>query len=68
LSVNWLFDDYKRHNSALPSLLAKAFGDSDRLVIPALFTGGETQFNDDASAIAWVQNMIEQHSGLLEAA
>ena len=66
--VNWLFDDHKRHNSALPSLLAKAFGDSDRLVIPALFTGGETQFNDDATAIAWVQSMIEQHSGLLEAA
>jgi hypothetical protein len=66
--VNWLQDSHDRHPSLLRDCLPALTACADFLLVPSLITAGETQFDSDESAAAWVQAQLDKHGGAAMAA
>lgn len=66
--VNWLQDNYKRHPELLRACAPALTGCADFLLVPSLITAGETQFDSDERAAAWVQAQLDKHGGAAMAA
>jgi hypothetical protein len=63
--VNWLNNDHSKHPALLAACLPALTGTTDCLVVPNLATSGETQFDTDAAAAAWVQEQLAAHGGVM---
>lgn len=66
--VNWLQDSHTRHPALLRDCAPILTGCADFLLVPSLITAGETQFDSDESAAAWVQAQLDKHGGAAMAA
>lgn len=61
--VNWLQDSHKRHAALLRDCVPALTATADFLLVPSLITAGETQFDSDDSAAAWVKAELAKHGG-----
>ena len=66
--VNWLQDSHTRHPQLLRDCLPALTACDDFLLVPSLITAGETQFDCDEKAAAWVQAQLDKHGGAAMAA
>lgn len=66
--INWLFNDGKQHGDAIPKIAPFLTGCDEFVLVPRLFTAGETQFATDDAARAWLADMLAQHTGQAVAA
>jgi hypothetical protein len=66
--VNWLQDSHERHPALLRDCLPALTACADFLLVPSLITAGETQFDSDEKAAAWVQAQLDKHGGAAMAA
>lgn len=66
-NVNWLQNDHKRHPDLIRACLPALTGCADFLLVPSLITAGETQFDSDAAAAAWIKSQLAER-GAAEAA
>ncbi len=65
--INWLSDSHVRHPALLRACLPALTGCEDFLLVPSLITAGETQFDSDSDAAAWVKAQLAER-GAAEAA
>ena len=65
--INWLSDSHVRHPALLRACLPALTGCEDFLLVPSLITSGETQFDSDSDAAAWVKAQLAER-GAAEAA
>lgn len=66
--VNWLQDSCTRHPELMRDCLPALTACDDFLLVPSLITAGETQFDSDDQAAAWVQAQLDKHGGAAMAA
>ena len=62
--VNWLDNSASDHPKLLAACLPALTGTADCLIVPNLCTGGDTQFNSDSAAAAWVQDQLTAHGAV----
>lgn len=58
--INWLSDSHIRHPALLRACLPALTGCEDFLLVPSLITSGETQFDSDSDAAAWVKTQLAE--------